>query len=61
MTTIPKGAETVETPDGRVFFSADRWLTVHLVEPGKNARRIGGRQADLARFLAVVQSTGGPA
>lgn len=51
--TIPKGAETVETIDGRIFFSTDKWATVHLIEPGKNARRIGGRQADLARFLAI--------
>ena len=54
---IPKGAETVEMVDGRVYYSTDSWATVYVVAPGGKARRITGRAADLARFLAVSQSS----
>jgi hypothetical protein len=46
--------ETVETIDGRIFYSDDGWATVTLSRHGKTLE-IGGRQADLARFLAVCQ------
>lgn len=54
MTVIPPDAQVVEMVDGRVFYSTDRWESVYLISaPGKKARRISGRQADLARFLAI--------
>ena len=63
---IPKGAETVEMVDGRVYYSTDNWATVwvttivEITPPGvARARRVTGRAADLARFLAVAQSSAG--
>jgi hypothetical protein len=49
--------ETVEMIDGRVYFSDDNWQTVYLMRPGGKPRRISGKDADLARFLAVAQSS----
>ncbi|MER8619212.1 hypothetical protein NKG99_20635 [Mesorhizobium sp. M1409] len=53
--------ETVEMVDGRVYFSDDNWTTVHVIPPGGQPRRVTGKAADLARFLAVAQSSAGPA
>ncbi|WP_292562478.1 hypothetical protein [Mesorhizobium sp.] len=49
---IPAGAEKVEMVDGRVYYSTDGWHTVYLVKDGK-ARKLTGKQADLARFIAI--------
>jgi hypothetical protein len=60
---IPKGAETVEMVDGRVYFSTDNWATVYRLWRGNSHRwRIvtDKQEADLARFLAVAQSSAGP-
>ena len=51
---IPAGAKTVEMVDGRIYYSTDGWHTVYLVKDGK-ARKLTGKQADLARFLAIKQ------
>jgi len=49
--------ETVEMLDGRVYYSDDNWKTVYLIPVEGEPRRITGRAADLARFLAVAQSS----
>ena len=54
----PAEAETVQTVDGRIFWSRDNWATVYLIQRGKQ-RKLGGKEADLARFLAVAQSSAG--
>jgi hypothetical protein len=54
---IPRGAERVEMVDGRVYYSLDNWTTVFLVKPSGKPRRISGKDADLARFLAISQSS----
>ncbi|MCZ8545040.1 hypothetical protein OOJ09_12675 [Mesorhizobium qingshengii] len=53
---IPAGAEKVEMVDGRVYYSTDNWHTVYLVKDGK-ARKLNGKEADLARFLAISQGS----
>lgn len=55
----PSGAETVETIDGRLFYSTDAWRTVYIIVAGKR-RKVTGPEADLARFLAAAQSSAGP-
>jgi len=55
----PAGAETVETVDGRLFYSTDNWSTVFVIVRGKR-RKVAGDEADLARFLAAAQSSAGP-
>ena len=57
---IPKGAETVEMVDGRVYFSTDNWTTVYVVRPSGKTSLVTGRAADLARFIAISQSSAGP-
>lgn len=52
--------EMVEMVDGRVYYSDDNWTTVYLIPPGGKARRVTGKAADLARFLAVAQSSAAP-
>lgn len=48
-----------KTVDGRAYFSADNWATL-LRRPARGKpRRITAR--DPVRFLAVAQSSGGPA
>jgi hypothetical protein len=59
MTTEPT-RDTVEMVDGRVYHSDDDWQTVYVTAPGGKPRRITGRAADLARFLAVAQSSASP-
>jgi len=55
--------ETVEMVDGRIYFSDDNWQTVQLSrgpgKPGTSSRLVTGQEADLARFLAVAQSSAG--
>jgi hypothetical protein len=46
--------------DGRVYSTEDNWTTVYVTSPGGKRRRITGRAADLARFLAITQYSGGP-
>ena len=53
---IPTNAETIEMLDGRVFFSTDTWVTVFVAKPGEQLRKVTGRAADVARFLAVAQA-----
>lgn len=57
--------ETLEMADGRVFFSSDNWLTIWQARgmPNGSSHRklIDKQEADLIRFLAVAQSSGGPA
>jgi len=55
-TKIPAGAETVEMVDGRIYYSTDKWHTVYLVKPDGKARKLSGKEADLARFLAISKS-----
>ncbi|MER9336037.1 hypothetical protein NKJ06_18940 [Mesorhizobium sp. M0293] len=52
--------EYVEMLDGRVYYSDDNWQTVYLIPVGGRGHRITGKEADLARFLAVSQSSAGP-
>lgn len=51
--------ETVEMLDGRVYSTDDSWQTVYLTLPGGKPKKVTGRDADLARFLAVAQSNSG--
>jgi hypothetical protein len=53
--------ETVEMADGRVYYTDDNWQTVYVQVREGRARKLKGKEADLARFLAVAQSSGGPA
>ncbi|NUR12316.1 MAG: hypothetical protein HOQ20_10815 [Bradyrhizobium sp.] len=54
MAKIPADAKTVEMIDGRVYYSLDNWHTAYIVEPGRaKARKLSGKEADLARFLAI--------
>jgi len=53
--------ERVEMVDGRVYFTYDHWTTVFVKSPSGKVRVLTGKDADLARFLAVAQSSGGPA
>jgi hypothetical protein len=61
--------ETVEMVDGRVYSSDDNWQTIWLRKPTgwrpghmSPARRITDKEeADLIRFIAVAQSSAGPA
>ena len=58
--------ETVETVDGRIYWSDDNWETVwrservhavgtiHLID-----HFVTGEEADYARFIAVLQTEGG--
>lgn len=57
----PTKREYVEMVDGRVYYSDNNWATVYLIPVGGRGHQITGRDADLARFLAVAQSSGGPA
>lgn len=59
---IPKGAETVEMVDGRVYYSTDNWQAIWLIRPHYEvATKVRDRRkADLIRFLAVSQSSAGP-
>lgn len=50
---IPANAKVVEMVDGRVYYSTDNWLTVYLVKPGGKPRKLTGKEADLARFIAI--------
>lgn len=47
--------EEVEMVDGRVYYSDDNWTTVYKAALGGlgGGRPVTGREADLARFLAV--------
>lgn len=54
----PPNAETVETIDGRVFYSVDGWETVFVIAAGKR-RKVTGAEADRARYLAAAQSSAG--
>lgn len=61
--------DTVEMVDGRVFISDDNWQTIWVRKPTKwkpghwsPCRKITDKQeADLVRFLAVAQTSAGPA
>lgn len=53
--------ETVEMVDGRVFYSDDNWQTVYLIRPSGKTKLLTGKEADLVRFIAVAQSSAGPA
>jgi hypothetical protein len=46
--------QSVETVDGRVYFSDDGWQTVYLTQ-GTSTRKIVGHAADLARFLWAMK------
>lgn len=54
--------ETVEMVDGRVYYSDDNWHTVYKAALGGlgGGRVVTGKEADLARFIAVAQSSAGP-
>jgi hypothetical protein len=52
--------ERVEMVDGRTYYSDDNWTTVYLIRPSGKRRLVAGKEADLARFLAVAQSSAGP-
>jgi len=68
MTTTHKH-ESIEMVDGRVFISDDNWQTIWVRKQTKwkpghwsPCRKITDKQeADLVRFLAVCQSSAGPA
>jgi hypothetical protein len=62
MVVITSGHDDqVEMVDGRVYSTDDNWVTVFVTPAGGKRRRITGKAADLARFLAVAQSSAGPA
>lgn len=53
--------ETIEMLDGRVYFSDDNWQTVFRQRRDDSRHRVvTGKEADLARFIAVAQSSAGP-
>lgn len=54
--------ETVEMVDGRIYYSDDNWETVWKKRLGGlgGGRPAIGKEADLARFLAVSQSSASP-
>lgn len=49
--------EDIVMLDGRVYVTFDSWQTVYVEKDGRR-RLVIGRQADLARYLAIAQSTG---
>ena len=57
--------DAVEMVDGRLYWSDDNWQTVWKRRAGHWAdgfaktpsRKVTGREADLARFLAITQSS----
>lgn len=49
--------EVVEMVDGRVYFSGDNWQTAMLVDDEGHMYRLTGDDLNLARFLAVSQSS----
>lgn len=59
---IPAKAERIDMLDRRVFWSTDNWTTVFVQKPDdETSRRLTGRAADRARFLAIAQAHGGTA
>lgn len=68
MSAAPK-VETIEMVDGRVYSSDDNWQTIWLRKPtkwkpghmGPCHKIIDKEEADLIRFIAVAQSSAGPA
>jgi hypothetical protein len=60
MVMIGSGEDRVDCIDGRSYFTDDNWTTVWLQPAKGKARKITGQDADLARFLAVAQSSAGP-
>jgi len=53
----PKAADMVEMVDGRLYLSDDNWQTATLVEKSGKVRTLEGQELELARFLAVSQSS----
>jgi len=52
--------ERVEMVDGRVYSTVDGWETVFVSRRGGRKHRVTSKQeADLARFLAMMQQEGG--
>lgn len=49
--------DTIEMVDGRVYASDDNWETATVTPRGGQPRRLSGQALDLARFLAVSQSS----
>jgi hypothetical protein len=56
--------ETVEMLDGRVYFTVDNWKTIWQSRGDANGRShrkvLDKGEADLVRFIAIAQSSGGP-
>lgn len=49
--------ETVEMVDGRVYASTDNWQTATVTPRGGRPRPLAGKALELARFLAISQSS----
>jgi hypothetical protein len=61
MVVTSSGKDEVEMIDGRVYWTDDNWTTVNLKLANGKSKVITGQDADLARFLAIAQSSAGPA
>ncbi len=57
----PKTLEKVEMVDGRVYVSDDNWVTVRKRGPQRDRLVTDKQEADMVRFIAVAQSSGGAA
>jgi hypothetical protein len=55
----PKTLEKVEMVDGRVYVSDDNWVTVRKRGPQRDRLVTDKQEADMVRFIAVAQSSGG--
>jgi hypothetical protein len=49
--------ETVEMIDGRTYASTDNWQTATVATRGGRPRPLAGKALELARFLAISQSS----
>lgn len=50
--------DQVEMVDGRVYSTTDGWETVYVSQRGGKKRKVTDKdEADLARYLAIAQSS----
>lgn len=63
-TKISPKDDMVEMLDGRIFWTRDNWQTIAATHRGNRSRTrmvTDKDEADLVRFIAVSQSSAGPA
>lgn len=56
----PKKFETLHMVDGRIYMTPDNWETVYI-KRGRMRLVTDKEEADTVRFIAIAQSSGGPA